>query len=483
MTNKKSMKRALISSLLIMAMCFTMLAGTTYAWFTDSVTSANNIIKSGKLDVEVEYYVPATDTADAQWATLTADTKLFDDDALYEPGYTQVAYIKVKNVGNLALKYKLAATIVSEDAGVNMSGEEFMLSDYLVFGSKAVDSVYASREAALAAIDPAQKLNALDIDDAGNLLPNQDSGIIALIINMPTTVGNEANYGTTQPKITLGLTVFATQDTVEADSFDNQYDALSEYPGQEITSTLADLNSALRDTTVSEVVLNQDMRYNGTLVVNGDKVIDLKDFDLEGHNGVALIANGGKVTIKGEGKISSANNVAVQVVNGGEIVINGGKIEAQEAAVMAFTGSKITINDGEFKAIDNFAVGTNGSAGQGGNTITINGGTFDCGIQSDGYVACGIYAPNDDTIIVTGGTFNIKNGAGVVVRGGKLTMSGATFNYDNDGSIQVGKVGDSRVVVPVGKDVVVDRVSTYPAVDTIDVSGVADVYEIFNVQA
>lgn len=283
MTNKKSMKRALISSLLIMAMCFTMLAGTTYAWFTDSVTSANNIIKSGKLDVEVEYYVPATETAEAHWATLAADTKLFDDAALYEPGYTQVAYIKVKNVGNLALKYKLAATIVSETAGVNMSGEEFLLSDYLVFGSKAIegDEVYASREAALAAIDPAQKLNALDIDDAGNLLPNKDSGIIALVINMPTTVGNEANYGVTQPKITLGLTVFATQDTVEIDSFDNQYDAAATYP----VADAAEFTAALSDPTVGSIVLNNNIAVPGVNTIDGQV--------LDGNGNTITVSNTG----------------------------------------------------------------------------------------------------------------------------------------------------------------------------------------------
>ena len=55
MANKKTTKRALLFSVLSMVLCVSMLMGTTFAWFTDSVTSANNIIKSGNLDLEVEY--------------------------------------------------------------------------------------------------------------------------------------------------------------------------------------------------------------------------------------------------------------------------------------------------------------------------------------------------------------------------------------------------------------------------------------------
>ena len=53
---KKATKRALLSSALALVVCISMLIGTTYAWFTDSVTSTNNIIKSGNLDIELEYW-------------------------------------------------------------------------------------------------------------------------------------------------------------------------------------------------------------------------------------------------------------------------------------------------------------------------------------------------------------------------------------------------------------------------------------------
>ena len=108
MTNAKLTKRALISSAVALILCFSMLLGTTYAWFTDSVTSANNIIKSGNLDVEMYWAdgtkaVPAADSAN--WTDASTGA-IFNYDK-WEPGYTVVRHIKIANEGSLALKYQL----------------------------------------------------------------------------------------------------------------------------------------------------------------------------------------------------------------------------------------------------------------------------------------------------------------------------------------------------------------------------------------
>ena len=51
----KSTKRSLLLSVLSLMLCITMLLGTTYAWFTDSVTSGKNKIVAGNLDVELTH--------------------------------------------------------------------------------------------------------------------------------------------------------------------------------------------------------------------------------------------------------------------------------------------------------------------------------------------------------------------------------------------------------------------------------------------
>ena len=55
MTNKTT-KRALLISVVALILCFAMLMGTTYAWFTDSVTSVGNKIEAGTLDVQLWMY-------------------------------------------------------------------------------------------------------------------------------------------------------------------------------------------------------------------------------------------------------------------------------------------------------------------------------------------------------------------------------------------------------------------------------------------
>ena len=455
MTKKKSTKRALISSLLVLAMCFTMLAGTTFAWFTDSVESGVNTIVSGKLAVGVQYL-----DANGDWQDLTAGTKLFKEDALFEPGYVDVAYIKVINKGTLALKYGLTANIGNEQAGTNKAGESFKLSDYLMLGTAETTAAYATRAEAVAAATNAALLKNFVATDAGHLdEANDESGIIALVLYMPETVGNEANYkDDAQPSIEIGITVLATQYTYEADSFNDQYDVAA--AADFTAATQAQLTTAIADAQDGDVIaLTDDIALTQQLVVDKDVTINLNGNDITSNGRAILADDGAKVTIDGDGKISSGD-VAIQANDGSEIVINGGEVEAQEVAVMAFSGSTITINGGEFKAIDNFVFGTNGSDGYGANTIVINDGHFIGGIQTAGYVACGIYVANNDTVIVNGGTFDITDGCGILARSGNTTVNGGTFNVTGDGHL--GKVGDSQVVVPSGEVLVLDLQSNYP---------------------
>ena len=124
MAKRKSAKAAFLSSAVAMLMSCSMFVGATFAWFTDSVTSANNIITSGNLDVELEYWTGS------QWADVNNKSVVLTN-TLWEPGVTEVAYLRVANVGSLALKYQLGINIVSETEGKNAAGENFKLSDYI----------------------------------------------------------------------------------------------------------------------------------------------------------------------------------------------------------------------------------------------------------------------------------------------------------------------------------------------------------------
>ena len=74
--NKSNTRRSLIASLIMLALCFTSLIGTTFAWFTDSVTSAGNVIQSGTLKVEM-YWADGTEDPDAaNWIDASAGATL-----------------------------------------------------------------------------------------------------------------------------------------------------------------------------------------------------------------------------------------------------------------------------------------------------------------------------------------------------------------------------------------------------------------------
>lgn len=222
-------KRALLTSVLALVLSLAMLAGTTFAWFTDTASTGVNRIVSGNLDVGLQYWGVGED-GQKTWLTAENSEELFDKNALWEPGYTQIVYLKVKNNGNLALTYAMQITPVHETVGVNVDGEEFKLSDYIKFGWTTFTAdengapVALDREAAQTGVGDGAQLGKTLHRQAAEPMAAGAEELVALVAWMPENVGNEANYSTVQPTIELSLKVLATQAAVESDSFDNSYD-------------------------------------------------------------------------------------------------------------------------------------------------------------------------------------------------------------------------------------------------------------------
>jgi len=203
-----------------MLVCVAMLIGTTFAWFTDSVSSGINRIIAGSLDIELEYSKDGT-----TWNSVEGKTDLFGDVALWEPGATSVVYLRLTNKGNLALKYYLTVTATGGDF-INVAGESKNLKDALKFAQVAGDDLvtFATREEAVAAT-ASSALGLADYAQTNSMAAN-DVSYISLVVTMPTTVGNEFNHktGTPAPEIDLSIVLMATQLAAESDSFDNKYD-------------------------------------------------------------------------------------------------------------------------------------------------------------------------------------------------------------------------------------------------------------------
>lgn len=222
-------KRALLTSVLALVLSLAMLAGSTFAWFTDTASTGVNRIVSGNLDVGLQYWGVGED-GKKTWLTAENSEELFDKNALWEPGYTQIVYLKVKNNGNLALTYAMQITPVHETVGVNVDGEEFKLSDYIKFGWTTFTAdgdgapVALDREAAQTGVGDGAQLGTTLHRQAAEPMEAGAEEMVALVAWMPENVGNEANYSTVQPTIELSLKVLATQAAVESDSFDKTYD-------------------------------------------------------------------------------------------------------------------------------------------------------------------------------------------------------------------------------------------------------------------
>lgn len=232
MTNKTT-KRTLVTSAVALLLCFVMMLGTTFAWFTDSAASGGNVITAGNLDLVVEY------TLDGEsWNNLDGATDLFQK-GLWEPGHTEVVALRIKNNGSLALKYVANMNILNETVGKTKDGADIVLSEILTVSTLVQQSGAIGDIALMLAFNGESSVAYEQTSSfkAGNVLRGDvelhpgDTHYMIIKVDMADTVANEANHnGTDIPSINFGINVLATQFTYENDSFGNQYDKDAMYP-------------------------------------------------------------------------------------------------------------------------------------------------------------------------------------------------------------------------------------------------------------
>jgi predicted ribosomally synthesized peptide with SipW-like signal peptide len=233
---KSTSKKALIASAAAVSLSALLLAGTTYAWFTDSASSATSVIKSGNLAVGFQVY----DANEEAWVDVTEDTNLLtvsttNTTGLWEPGHVETVQLKVTNEGSLALKYYLAINTPLETPGKDADGNDIWISEYLKYalvkGSESAD--VSTREKAEEVFENSANVYDLSEYSAEEVLyPDGLDGLdseefITLVIFMPSSVGNEANFvsGEAVPTLQLSAKLYATQTEYENDSYNDKYDS------------------------------------------------------------------------------------------------------------------------------------------------------------------------------------------------------------------------------------------------------------------
>ncbi len=365
MNESTKTKKALRGSLFALFLCIVLLIGTTFAWFTDTASTGVNKIQAGNLKVDI---VKADDeTTSLKGQNMSFVNKDGSADILWEPGVTfKTPAFKIKNAGNLALKYKLTLNGVTGDSE---------LLDVIKF------SVVGENEVAI------------DLDTFEGQLKNGElSGALYIQGHMDEAAGNEYQGKSLEG---LSLTVVATQDTVENDSFNNEYDNNATYPvasASELKTALTTggIISVTKDIETNNITDTADARMviaNPTTLNLDKKIISPNDMGNNSNNFCALYVKADTTINAGkDGGVNTGTNggYGINVMNGATLTINGGYYYGGGTAVQVQKGT-VTINGGTFACEPyvnpeygyNFVINCIDSAYKAGTAkVIIKGGTF-----------------------------------------------------------------------------------------------------------
>ena len=382
MNNKRATKRALLTSVTALVMCVVMLAGTTFAWFTDTASTGVNKIQAGNLDVDI---IGATGDQHVEKLSFTK-AAMTDAEAgaeiLWEPGCRYLTQgFRIANKGNLALKWK---AVVNKGTTAENPGK-FDLLDvidfYLVTGTGE------------------NQTETLLNEFTGNLKKTETSDVYYIKGVMKTTAGNDYQ-GLTLDGITI--TVYATQDTVENDSFNNTYDANATYYP---VIDFAGLKDALGKG--GNITIAGDFTGDATKTAASDR-LTIKTPTTLNFEGV--------YTVPGSLE-DSANWAALYITDETTInAIDGAGIICEDK-----TDSTATYIGGPYVADINAP----------GKTVTVNGGTY--------YGGCTTFQVTKGTLVVNGGFFQVTpdNGTGDC----RYTLNCIDANYGN---------GSAKIIVKGG---------------------------------
>ena len=439
MNNKKTTKRALLSSVMAIVLCLAMLIGTTFAWFTDSASTAVNKIQAGNLDVALEMKDNNGDWVNAEGETLgwvAADGRA-QDQILWEPGCSyKLPALRVVNNGNLALKYKIQITGIQGDAKLN----------------EVID--WTINDAPINLTE-------------GHLDANAEGDSFTIKGEMKTTAGNEYQGLSIDG---IGITVIATQDTVENDSFNNTYDQNAEYPNVvtvtsdsipasyssnttycfapgeygEFSAYLRSAENvtftALPGATFTKVTIGYHAGQDTSLAAKTNSTLTVKGFTVTGL--LYIGAADQKVVVEDNtaGQITVKTNVItgmdIQVLNNN--LTGGDTTKAPQGygvyIVPNMTDYNLTVKGNTFTGIQSHAISVqgngDGSAVTAAKSITVTGNTFTSyGLNNrDNRAAFKIW---EDTVLAPNGTDPINEEAAALAASVKTNNTFSGYLGDN----------------------------------------------------
>ena len=437
MNNKRATKRALLTSVMALVMCVVMLVGTTFAWFTDTASTGVNKIQAGNLDVDI---VDKEGTNHLDTLNFTKAAGAPDgEQLLWEPGCRYVTEgFRIANKGNLALKWKAVVNKVTTAENPGKFDLLDVIDFYLVKGDKNSEGTL------------------LD-EFTGTLQKTAISDVYYIKGVMDKNAGNDYQ-GLTLDGITI--TVYATQDTVEFDSFDNKYDKDAEYPisvttGDELQAIVSNATAPVNIVLTNSITTNNFVIPEGkdvTLDLNGRTVTNAESHTILNKGHLTLTdssadKSGQVISLKGNTAALRNGDNAVCVVEGGTISRDGANGNTwhvvENFGKMTFNGGKVVLKNGNGFAITNGWNYFDPGASTTHAVMEINALKLDT--DSSGIKNCrygdltvndvtvnstGYWALSNDylgTAVINGGTLTSKSFK-AVSNGAAMTVNGGTFD-------------------------------------------------------
>lgn len=378
-------KRSLLVSILSMTVCIAMLAGTTFAWFTDSASTSVNRIQAGELKIDLlmdkakngNYESIANGRGD-----IFSET---GNGVSWEPERTEIVYLAVQNQGNLALKYNVYIDVTDNGLAEAL--------DYAVIdGAKASSYVtaatwndYKSSATATGSLHEGRITAAPNglLDEIVNGVEDE-TDYFALVVHMSKT--DDRYQG---KSVTIDVSVVATQAATESDSFGSDYDAVAEYPVMTAEDFISAVNM-IGNNGSGIITLGKDITLTDTSVnITGEKNVAV---NTNGHtlksiwtpasaSSAFTVAEGSTLSLVGSGTVEAyavnpdvtwaagypgyANNA---IENKGTVIVDGATIKVttdkvgQNGQLGAsycidnYAGSKLEVKSGEIINSQNIAI-------------------------------------------------------------------------------------------------------------------------------
>ena len=222
---------------LLLFMCVQIVVGSTLAYFVDEVSVTGNIVTAGRLKAGMDW---AAEMPGQESDWQDASTGTIFNDRLWEPGFTSVRYIRVRNEGTLAFQYELnlvpdyvvaggANLLDVIDVYFGVMGDEPITRDnYTQLPKVGVLSDLLKNENGAGFGIMLPEKGAKDAALPSGVTAYTGSEEFVLVLHMQETAGNE--YMNASVGDGFSLQLVATQYTYEKDAFGNDYDTDAELP-------------------------------------------------------------------------------------------------------------------------------------------------------------------------------------------------------------------------------------------------------------